>query len=109
MSRTQISSADNGKSLALQAGDELAVSLPENPTTGYRWQVDSSGPSLILEKDDFALPGEVQMGSAGTRLFTFRAAAAGHASLQLGLRRSWEQDKPALQTFSLSIQVEPAG
>ncbi|MGE5204696.1 MAG: protease inhibitor I42 family protein [Chlamydiota bacterium] len=107
MSRIQISSADNGKSLAVRVGDELAISLPENPTTGYRWQVDSSGSSLILEKDDFALPGKVQMGSGGTRLLTFRAAAAGHASLQLGSRRPWEEDKPALQSFSLSIQVEP--
>lgn len=107
MARMQISAADSGKSLAADVGDELVVSLPENPTTGYRWQVDSLGSSLVLERDDFALPRAAAIGAEGTRLLTFRATTPGHARLQLALRRDWEKKKPPMQDFSLSVDVQP--
>ena len=83
----------------MHVGDELVVSLPENPTTGYRWQLDSPGSFLAVEDDAFALPGRAGIGAAGTRLLTLRVTAAGRASLHLALRRDWEKDKPPIQDF----------
>jgi inhibitor of cysteine peptidase len=105
MARVEISATDHGKSLVLHAGDELVVTLPENPTTGYRWELDSlgSGP-LVVETDAFAGPAPIAAGAAGVRSLTLRATAAGRARLHLVLRRAWEQNKP-LQDFSVSADV----
>lgn len=108
LARVQISSVENGKTVAADVGDRLVVSLPENPTTGYRWQVDSSGSFLVLENDDFQLQQGAAMGASGTRSLTFHAIAPGRASLHLAARREWEKDKPPLQYFCVSIDVRRA-
>jgi inhibitor of cysteine peptidase len=102
----QISAAESGKSFAVRVGDELVVSLPENPTTGYRWQLDSPGSLFVVENDDFALPQHAGIGAAGTRLLTLRATAAGRASLHLVLRRDWENDNLSIQDFSASVDIQ---
>ena len=108
MARFQISAANNGKQLAIQVGDELLVELPENPTTGYRWQVNSSGEaSLTLDRDNFELPSNALPGASGVRLITFRATVAGRSKLRLELRRPWEQGKSAIQEFAVPIEVRP--
>jgi len=41
---------DGGRTVVLRTGDTVALSLAENPSTGYSWQVVSSGaPVLYLE------------------------------------------------------------
>jgi len=106
LARIQISAADSGKSLAAHVGDELVVSLPENPTTGYRWQLDSPGSFFAVENDDFALPRHAGSGAAGMRLLTLRVTAAGRTSLHLALRRDWENDKLPIQDFSASVDIQ---
>lgn len=107
MNRIQISATDHGKSIAAHLGDELVLSLPENPTTGYRWQLNPPGKSLVLESDRFELQEKAMTGAAGIRQFSFCVSAAGQARLRLALIREWETDKPPLENFSLLIEVQP--
>lgn len=107
MAQMRITAADNEKSLFAHVGDELIVSLPEIPTTGYRWQLDSSEQFLILDKDDFVLPVGAGIGAGGTRVLTFHAIATGQGRLQLALRREWEKDQPSTQNFWLSVDIRP--
>lgn len=102
-----LSDADNGRSISLSLSAELIVALPENPTTGYRWRVDSPSGPLALVADDFAVDRAAGAGAAGVRTFTFRAAAAGRASLRLSLCREWEHERPPLQRFSASVDIQP--
>ena len=39
----QIDEASDGQQVALETGEVLQVDLNENPTTGFRWAVDSAG------------------------------------------------------------------
>ena len=39
MPTTTVSEAQSGGAVELKRGDELIVSLTENPTTGFRWAV----------------------------------------------------------------------
>jgi len=99
----EVSPADNRKSFVLTVGDELIVALPENPTTGYRWELDSPGAPLRLERDEFAAGGAP--GAGGTRRLTFRASTEGRAHLTLKLRREWEKTQPPTEQFSVTADV----
>lgn len=76
-------------------GDELVLTLDEDPTTGYRW--DTRLPeSMSVDRDAFAAPSEaraggVVIGGPGARRLELglRQPATAHARLEL--RRPWEQ------------------
>ena len=103
-----VTSGDNGKSLDVQVGDEIVVSLAENPTTGFRWELQGpAGNALAPAGDTFELAPNPSVGSGGTHQFKFSAKAPGAATIVLRLQRPWVRDQPALQTFSVDISVSP--
>lgn len=76
--------------VAVARGDVVVVRLPENPTTGYRWQVDTGdGVSLV---DDVGEPGGNAPGSAGERILRLQADRPGTWPVVLRLSRPWEQE-----------------
>jgi inhibitor of cysteine peptidase len=103
LARLDVFPADDGNTFVVAAGDELIVTLPENPTTGYRWELDSPSAALVLERDE-PRAGRVP-GAGGVRVLAFRAAAAGRVRLSLQLRRAWETMQPPLQKFSVVADI----
>jgi inhibitor of cysteine peptidase len=101
---TRIGNADNGGKKELRVGDQFEVALPENPTTGYRWQLHTPvGPVLEVEDDSFVGSAPGLIGAGGLRSWRFRALKAGLAHLTIDNRRSWE---PApIGTFEVTIEV----
>jgi inhibitor of cysteine peptidase len=82
--------ADSGKAVQEALGGTFGVRLPENPTTGYSWNL-SVPVGLTLSRDEY-LPSSsgVQMvGGGGVRSFTFIAAKAGAWNLTAEYRRPW--------------------
>ena len=49
--------ADSGKTLSLRVYDDLKISLPENPTTGYLWTFDES----VVEGAGFTVNAETEL------------------------------------------------
>src|SRR5450756_527596 len=47
--------ADDGATVAASVGEQFTVSLEENPTTGYEWDM-KAGPGLTLVGDEFVGP-----------------------------------------------------
>jgi len=76
----------------LRVGDELILRLPENPTTGFRWQVNPSADPALRRVDDRFEPGSGSPlpGAGGTRVFTFAASSPGTVQLSLAHRQEWE-------------------
>jgi inhibitor of cysteine peptidase len=101
----QIGNADNGGRRDLRVGDRFEVTLPENPTTGYRWQLHSPvSPILEVEDDSFAGAAPGRVGAGGLRSWRFRTLKVGLARLVIDNRRSWE---PApIGTFEVTIDVK---
>ena len=100
---------DNGTTVALKPGDTVAIVLEGNPTTGYGWTVDlSDEDAAILEQvgEPSYVPDSGLIGAGGTYTFTFRALAAGDATLALHYSRAWES-VPPLKTFSVTVAVAP--
>jgi inhibitor of cysteine peptidase len=97
----EVNDQANGKTVVLEAGQALVIRLPENPTTGYRWAVDSCG-AMQLDKDEF-FPIGMGVGSGGTRQLQWRAESSGKHQISLVLQRSWEAPNMAIECFSLTV------
>jgi inhibitor of cysteine peptidase len=101
---TQIIEAMNGGEVQVGLDESFEVRLPENPTTGYGWRLDSSGaPAVEVQEDDFEPP-KASLGAGGVRRWRFRAVQEGVADLRLEYRREWEQR--AARTFTVTVRVK---
>ncbi len=102
----QIDKNQSGGEVEVSLGDSFEVRLPENPTTGYRWALHSSGgPSLEIQEDTFEGQGGGDLGAGGVHRWRFRTVQEGTADLVMEYRRSWE--KRAAETFRVTIRVKP--
>ena len=94
--------------LQIRTQQTLALTLPSNPTTGFRWQlVDAATPLLrSLGPEVYSNPEDVGLvGSAGQSTWRFQAQTAGEGHLRLQYRRPWENDVAPAETFDCPIQV----
>jgi inhibitor of cysteine peptidase len=104
MSEIVVTQGEHGRTVAAAAGDRIKIELPENPTTGFRWQGGADNASVLrLESDDF-IPGGGTVGAGGLRTFRFLAAGSGSADILLELKRAWES-QPARSTFAIRVSV----
>ncbi len=120
---------DDGKLLYPRVNDELRVSLPEVPSTGYLWSVSEpavvdlreaqAAPAenywLALLRDEFRTSGSPEaqrrLGADGLRDFSFKVLKSGRQTLRLVKRRPWLAAEPPVETFSvvLNVQAKPTG
>jgi len=100
--------ADNNATVAARVGEQFTVSLAENPTTGYQWDM-KAGPGLTLVSDRFTGPSPSPSpleGAGGTRAWVFRADKAGTLTLTGLYVRPWEADGKSAADFSLTITAQ---
>ncbi len=78
----------NGGSVPVSIGTELDLTLAENPTTGYRWQIGREPTPHLQLVDDHFVPGR-RTGGEGQHTWRWRAATPGTVRLEMELRRQW--------------------
>jgi len=102
----ELTEKDNGAVMKVQPGDQIKVTVPGNPTTGYTWQlaairVDVLEPGLEPEYvRDSTLPG-----AGGRFTFRFTARSQGVTKVILAYLRTWEKDMPPVKTFEMIADV----
>jgi inhibitor of cysteine peptidase len=97
---------DSGREVSVELGDEVRVSLAENPTTGYRWMLASMTPGILeLEDASFSPAPGAGVGGGGRRRFSFKARAPGRASLELHRRTPWASDEAPTAQFGWIVTV----
>lgn len=102
----QFDESADGQSAELAAGDSFVISLHENPTTGYRWNLNAGGDKVCtLTSDDFE-PGRLP-GGEGVHRWHFRAAQAGEVKIEFALRRGWTPAAKSAKSFTLQVKVNP--
>jgi inhibitor of cysteine peptidase len=96
---------DDDRTVAARVGDTIEVSLAENASTGYRWEIAEFDSRIVgIEESRFTpLPGGI--GSGGTRHIAFRARNTGVGRVELILRRSWEAADAKIARWSIVIEV----
>ena len=106
MATVELSDGDLQGVRELAVGDRLRIRLPENPTTGYRWQLslaDSGG--LCLVNDGFE-PGSASPlpGSSGHRVFELEARARGDVRVTAVNKRAWETTEQARHELRVHVR-----
>ena len=89
--------------------DVLVIELPENPTTGYRWDVDQLDEQLFgLETSTYFGQGAA-IGAGGMRTIRVRPRGVGRGTIQLKNARVWEPPDKAASRLSLEVEVSSRG
>jgi inhibitor of cysteine peptidase len=101
----KFTASEDGTSARLAKGEYFEISLPENPTTGFRWETTAaSEPVYKLIHENFQ-PG-TPVGRQGIHTWQFRAIRPGEGEIRMALRRSWETPGEPIQSFSLRVFVK---
>jgi inhibitor of cysteine peptidase len=96
--------SSDGSAVTVARGDTLEVSLPQNASTGYRWELAPSEGFRIVD-DRLEPPVSAYAGAAGHRVFVLRVEEPG--IVQARLRRPWEPPERAAQTYSVRVLTQP--
>ncbi|MBF8721341.1 MULTISPECIES: protease inhibitor I42 family protein [Pseudomonas] len=106
--KTVVLDAESECPQQLQVGQNLTLTLPSNPSTGYRWLVQNPAPEVLqsMGPEVYNTPEEAGIvGSAGTSTWRFLAKASGEGHLILVYQQPWAPEVRPVQTFDCAIQV----
>lgn len=101
----ELTGEDSGTTRTVRVGERVTLRLPENPTTGYRWQADVDEARLRLVEDRFDGP-QTPRGAGGERVLTFEVLLTGSTTLRLANRRSWGDGEPTAE-FVVDLGAQP--
>jgi len=89
-----------------QAGIPLAVTLPANFSTGYRWVLDPPVQTAQILSESYQPDSTQVPGSPGQQTFQVVFSREGRFNLKFAYRRLWEPPSvPSAKTTNLVIQV----
>ncbi|MGD0152320.1 MAG: stalk domain-containing protein [Thermacetogeniaceae bacterium] len=108
----QLSEADNNRTITVDLGQTLELSLPSNPnSTGYDWSYAGSLDQDILVEVSHSYTSASTtshvIGAGGINHWVFKTVGTGTAQLNLVYARSWESVQPA-KTYTVGIKVNLA-
>jgi inhibitor of cysteine peptidase len=100
-----LTEADDGRCIELAPDEAFQLSLPENPTSGYGWDMETApGPVLEPLGDAFRVGSEA-VGSGGRVEFEFRGHHPGAITLCLRQWRPWAGEESVIARYHLQIRV----
>lgn len=91
----------------LQTGQQLIVSLPSNPATGYRWLLREAAAEQLrsLGPEVYSNPNDDVIGGDGLSTWRFEAQRPGSGRLYLTYQRPWEAEGEPAGLFDCRIKV----
>ena len=104
---TVLTEADCGKTVRLKPQEEAIVTLPSNPTTGYRWEMTEQGAdaAVVIVSKEFktAIGDSVRVGAGGSEYFRLRLLKAGRFTVTFIYRRPWEKGQEPERIFRITL------
>jgi predicted secreted protein len=97
---------DAGRTVTVAAGDRLVLSLPENASTGYTWQVDELPPGARVLEERFELPASGAIGSSSRHVFVLEPSGE-QGTLRLRHARPWQPDEAVLDRYEVTLAAAP--
>lgn len=106
--------------VSVAAGEKWTITLPSNPTTGYRWHLAAPVDAAVMKfvSSNFVSSAErppvggserqLRLGVGGFEKWTFEGVQAGTANITLNYARSWEKNPPPGQSTNVVVIVKKA-
>ena len=94
--------------LELDKGQTLMITLPSNPTTGFRWTVTKAASTVLqpMGPEVYTNPEDAGMvGSGGKSTWRFKAYQVGQGALLMQYQRPWDRGVAPAKTFACEISV----
>lgn len=108
MSELALTERETNQSFDLHVGSPVVIRLPENPTTGYRWNIDQLDDSIVsVEGSEFSQNPGSGVGGGGLRTIRLRPTGVGITRLALKNKRPWEADASAVGQFEVTLRIFP--
>jgi inhibitor of cysteine peptidase len=106
--KTQLTAADNGKTMEVRAGNQLTIVLEGNPSTGYTWEAKDLDASMFQQvgETEFRSSSPGLVGAGGTLTLTFKVLKSGSATLTLVYHRPWETNVEPQSTFEVTVKAK---
>ena len=102
----QLTEEDDGRTVQMNSGGELEVTLEGNPTTGFLWEVASEDLAVLLAVGESEFKANsTAIGSPGKVTLRFEAVKRGEVFLKLIYLRPFEKDTPPAKTFEVKVEV----
>jgi inhibitor of cysteine peptidase len=102
-----IAEKDNGQTVDIPVGESVRIDLPENATTGYRWEVDRYDEEFVEAIATEPHYGTDAIGSGGGVEFVFKGKKTGSGEIVLKHWRHWEGNASITNRFHLRLNVLP--
>ena len=105
-----ITEANNGTNINLENGSTFYLKLPENPSTGYGWELNLSQGLNNVSGEYYPAeqPEGVEhplVGAGGVHLWEIKAVAEGSQQVKGIYKRSWENETGTEDKFTLNVEV----
>lgn len=94
--------------MELRSGQSLNITLPSNPTTGFRWVVTDAAPGVLrsLGPEVYVTPEDAGLvGAGGQSTWRYQAYQPGQGRLQMQYQQPWEVDVAPAKTIDCQIEV----
>ena len=96
--------SDNGAVVHAKMNDFIIINLPENPTTGYMWDVDATT-GLKLKSDTYNRPATMRMGAGGSHTWNYVVGGTGTQEFSAVYHQPWMPIDEGDSTYSLTFDI----
>lgn len=100
--------SEAGSEIRATANDTIVLRLPENPTTGVRWDFEGLEGPVRLTGDTYESSPGAGIGAAAVRILTLQPVGLGRVQLELKRWQKWEGASTIDARFKCSVEIEQA-
>ena len=98
---------ENNATVSVSQGNTITLQLPENPTTGYQWNLTTT-PGLDVTNDTY-VPSDTTgrlVGSGGIHIWQISVNNTGRQEISAIYKRSWEPATGNETGFGMTLLVQ---
>jgi inhibitor of cysteine peptidase len=104
VSEVRLGPEDAGRTVTVAAGDRLVLELPENPGTGYTWQVEALPAGAAVREERYEQPSGAGIGGASQHVFVLDPGTGGPVRLRHG--RPWLGEEGVSDRYELTVLAD---
>ena len=96
--------SDNGAVVQAEMNDFIIITLPENPTTGYMWDAETTT-GLYLKSDTYNRPATMRMGAGGSHTWNYVVSGTGTQEFSAVYHQPWMPIDEGDLDYSLTFEI----